>query len=97
VSEEPARKLLAEKGVTPPASYAELTRRPEIQAAVQEIINKVNAELPSYSTLKRFAVMEADFSQETGEMTPSLKVKRKHCNLKFKAVLDSLYEGDLSD
>ncbi|PTL78221.1 long-chain fatty acid--CoA ligase [Vitiosangium sp. GDMCC 1.1324] len=93
VAEEPARKLLAGKGVVP-GSYEELCRRPELQAAVQEIVDKVNAELPSYSTLKRFAVMKADFSQESGELTPSLKVKRKHVSQKFKAVLDGLYEHD---
>jgi long-chain acyl-CoA synthetase len=92
VSEEPARKLLLEKGVTP-GGYPEICRRPEIRAAVQEVLDKVNAELPSYSTLKRFAVMESDFSQESGELTPSLKVKRKHVSLKFKQVLDGLYEG----
>ncbi|MFL5358360.1 AMP-dependent synthetase/ligase [Archangium sp.] len=93
VAEEPARKLLTDKGVTP-GNYSELCRRPEIHAAVQAVIDKVNAELPSYSTLKRFAVMEADFSQESGELTPSLKVKRKHVSLKFKAVLDGLYDKD---
>ncbi|WNG48724.1 long-chain fatty acid--CoA ligase [Archangium minus] len=97
VSEEPARKLLTEKGKTP-GSYAELGRQPELQAAVQEILDKVNAELPSYSTLKRFAVIESDFSQESGELTPSLKVKRKHVSQKYKSVLDGLYEkGDLAD
>ncbi|WP_257458546.1 AMP-dependent synthetase/ligase [Archangium lipolyticum] len=96
VAEEPARKLLTDKGVTP-GSYAELCRRPELRAAVQEILDKVNSGLPSYSTLKRFAVMDADFSQETGELTPSLKVKRKHVSLKHKALLDSLYEGDTAD
>lgn len=93
VAEEPARKLLTEKGVTP-GGYAEVCRRQEIHAAVQAVIDKVNAELPSYSTLKRFAVMEADFSQESGELTPSLKVKRKHVSLKYKAVLDGLYDKD---
>lgn len=97
VSEEPARKLLSDKGETP-GSYAELCRRPELQTAVQEILDKVNAELPSFSTLKRFAVMEADFSQESGELTPSLKVKRKYVSQKYKAVLDGLYDkGDLAD
>ena len=93
VAEEPARKLLADKGVKA-GSYAELCRQPLIRAAVQEILDKVNAELPSYSTLKRFALMDADFSQETGELTPSLKVKRKHVSQKFKAVLDALYDKD---
>jgi long-chain acyl-CoA synthetase len=57
----------------------------------------VNAELPSYSTLKRFAVIEADFSQESGELTPSLKVKRKLVSQKYKQVLDGLYQGGHSD
>jgi long-chain acyl-CoA synthetase len=92
VAEEPARKLLADQGVTV-GSYAELSQRPELRAALQDILDKVNADLPSYSTLKRFAVMEADFSQETGELTPSLKVKRKFASQKYKAVLDSLYDG----
>jgi len=64
---------------------------------VQAILDKVNADLPSYSTLKRFAVMEADFSQETGELTPSLKVKRKFASQKYKAWLDRLYEGGHGD
>ncbi|MGZ3460965.1 MAG: AMP-dependent synthetase/ligase, partial [Archangium sp.] len=93
VAEEPARKLLSDKGVTP-ATYVELCRRPEIHAAVQEILDQVNAGLPSYSTLKRFAVMDADFSQETGELTPSLKVKRKLVSQKFQAVLAGLYDTD---
>lgn len=93
VAEEPARKLLADKGLKA-GSYAELCRHPVLRASVQELLDKVNAELPSYSTLKRFALMDADFSQETGELTPSLKVKRKHVSQKFKAVLDGLYDRD---
>ncbi|OJT20304.1 AMP-dependent synthetase [Archangium sp. Cb G35] len=93
VAEEPARKLLDGRGVKA-GSYAEVCRQPALRAAVQEILDKVNTELPSYSTLKRFAVMEADFSQETGELTPSLKVKRKHVSQKYKAVLDGLYDKE---
>jgi long-chain acyl-CoA synthetase len=96
LAEEPARKLLTDRGVTP-GSYAEVCRRPEIQAAVQEILDKVNVELPSYSTLKRFAVLDSDFSQETGELTPSLKVKRKLVSQKYKQLLDGLYEGVHAD
>jgi long-chain acyl-CoA synthetase len=96
VAEEPARKLLTDKGMTP-GGYAELCRRSELQAAVQEIIDKVNAELPSYSTLKRFVVLDSDFSQETGELTPSLKVKRKVVNQKYKRILDGLYDGARAD
>jgi long-chain acyl-CoA synthetase len=96
VSEDPAKKLLADKGVQVSA-YAELGKRPEIRAAVQEIIAKVNEEQPPYSSLKKFEIMDADFSQESGELTPTLKVKRKFCSQKYEAILDKLYEGKSAD
>jgi long-chain acyl-CoA synthetase len=92
VAEEAARKLLLEKGVQA-SSYAELGKRPEIRAAVQEVLNKVNADQPPYSTLKKFEIMDSDFTQETGELTPTLKVKRKFCSQKYAPLIDKLYEG----
>ncbi|HZA13465.1 MAG TPA: long-chain fatty acid--CoA ligase [Myxococcaceae bacterium] len=94
VNEEAARKVLADKGVTAPQAYAEVARRPEIREEVQKIIDQVNAEQPSYSTLKRFAIMDQDFTQESGELTPTLKVKRKFATQKYKAILDGLYDGE---
>jgi long-chain acyl-CoA synthetase len=96
VAEDVAKKLLTEKGIQPGA-YAELGGRPEIRAAVQEIISKVNQDQPPYSTLKKFEIMEADFTQESGELTPTLKVKRKFCSQKYAASIDKLYEGKSAD
>jgi long-chain acyl-CoA synthetase len=90
VNEEVGRKLLAERGVTV-GSYAELVKRPEIHQAVQQAVDAVNAVQPPYSTLKKFALMDHDFSQESGELTPTLKVKRKACTAKYLPVLDELY------
>lgn len=95
VAEDSARKLLEEKGA-PVGTYAENARRPEVYAAVQDIINKVNADQPPYATMKKFAIMEADFTQETGELTPTLKVKRKFCGQKYAAIIEKLYEGGKS-
>ncbi|HEY8206321.1 MAG TPA: long-chain fatty acid--CoA ligase [Myxococcaceae bacterium] len=97
VNEENARKLLQEKGITPPASYAELSEHAEVKAAVQKTLDQVNAEQPPYQTLKKFRMMDHDFTQESGELTPTLKVKRKLCSQKYKAMLDGMYEGDLAD
>jgi long-chain acyl-CoA synthetase len=94
VSEEPAKKVLAAAGVTSSVSYAELGRRPEIVRAVQEVIDDFNAHEPPYNQLKRFVIMDHDFTQETGELTPTLKVKRKFCTAKYQAVLDGLYDGE---
>ncbi|MBK7863967.1 MAG: long-chain fatty acid--CoA ligase [Archangiaceae bacterium] len=91
VNEEAGKKLLAEKGVTV-NSYPELVARPEIREAVQKTLDALNADQPPYNTLKRFALMDHDFTQETGELTPTLKVKRKFCTQKYQSVLDGLYD-----
>jgi long-chain acyl-CoA synthetase len=96
VAEDMARRTLKDKGIEA-GSYAELGKRPELRAAVQEIIGKVNAEQPPYSSLKKFEIMEQDFTQESGELTPTLKVKRKHCSQKYAAIIDKLYEGKSAD
>jgi long-chain acyl-CoA synthetase len=63
---------------------------------VQEAVDKMNKNLASYETVKRFAVLERDLSIEEGELTPSLKVKRKAVEQKYKPVLESFYEGQLA-
>ncbi len=95
VSEETARKLAGDAGASLP--YAELVKRPEITRAVQQAVDAVNASQPPYSTMKRFAVMDHDFSQESGELTPTLKVKRKYCTQRYMAQLDALYAGGRGD
>ena len=96
-NEENARKLLQDKGLTPPASYAELAEHAEVKAEVQRTLDAVNAQQPPYSSLKKFRMMDHDFTQESGELTPTLKVKRKLCSQKYKAMLDAMYEGDIAD
>jgi len=68
--------------------------RPEIVTAVQKVLDTLNAHEPPYNTLKRFHVMDHDFTQETGELTPTLKVKRKACTQRYQAILDGLYDGE---
>jgi long-chain acyl-CoA synthetase len=97
VSEEVAKKVVSESGGTPTSSYAELARRPEVKAAVQKAVDAVNAVEPPYSSIKKFAIMDHDFTQESGELTPTLKVKRKICTQKYRPLLDSLYDEPLVD
>src|SRR6266850_2400930 len=82
------------KKLTGAASYAEATRHPLIRQKIQEAIDKVNATLPSYETIKRFTVLDRDFAQETGELTPTMKVKRKACIQKYKKEIDAMYDGE---
>ncbi len=92
VNEENAKKLLTEKGL-PVGSYLEIAGRPEIREAVQKAISQVNSEQPPYNTLKKFHLMDHDFTQESGELTPTLKVKRKFCTSKYASLLDGMYES----
>ena len=94
LNEGAAHKVLAAAGAPAAPSYAELSKRPEILKAVQATITEFNQNEPPYNQLKRFAVMDHDFTQETGELTPTLKVKRKACTLTYQAILDGLYDGE---
>lgn len=77
-------------------SYAELAKEPKVVAMVQEAVDQLNAELPSYSTVKYFHLLPEDLSVEEGDLTASLKVKRKVVEAKYKDVLDGFYEGSVA-
>jgi long-chain acyl-CoA synthetase len=82
-------ELCAAQGVD--GDYAAQTRSAPARAAVQAVLDGVNAQLPSYETIKKFEILERDF--EIGdELTPTLKVKRKHATKKYWDRLDALYD-----
>jgi long-chain acyl-CoA synthetase len=69
----------------------ELVEHPVVMERVRRIVDAVNGHLATYARIKRFAVLPADFTQESGELTPTLKVKRRDVRQKYAAVIDSLY------
>jgi long-chain acyl-CoA synthetase len=73
-------------------SYAELTRNATVRAEVERVLALANKELASYETIKQFAILERDFSIETGELTPKLSVKRKVVNSKYGHIFDGFYD-----
>ncbi|MCG8420936.1 MAG: long-chain fatty acid--CoA ligase [Proteobacteria bacterium] len=77
------------------ASYEELTRSDKVRDMVQEYVDELNRGLASYETIKRFAILPSDLSEENGDLTPSLKVKRKSVETKYMDLLDSMYQGAL--
>lgn len=94
IAEDSARGFLEQAGVRGLA-YKQMTEHAAIRAEIDAAIQSLNGELPSYSTIKKFALIEADLSLEAGDLTPSLKVKRKAVEAKYKAVLDGFYEGSV--
>jgi long-chain acyl-CoA synthetase len=66
---------------------------PETRAALQQDIDALNATLASYESIKSFAILPEDFTEASGELTPSFKVKRKVVTDRHRAVIESLYGG----
>jgi len=89
LNEENIAKWARDNGVS--ATGAELAKDAKIKELIGGYIKKLNSEHPSYSSIKKFEILPADFSQETGELTPSLKVKRKFTYEKFKNLIDAFY------
>jgi long-chain acyl-CoA synthetase len=75
--DDQAAKIWAEANGVDPADRNALVRNDKLRAAVQAEVDEVNRQLAKFETIKKFAVLPADFAIETGELTPSLKVKRK--------------------
>ncbi|MBK6849919.1 MAG: long-chain fatty acid--CoA ligase [Proteobacteria bacterium] len=72
-------------------THAELTALPQVHALVQRAVDQLNGRLASYETIKKFALLPQDFTVERGELTPSLKLKRKVVEEQHRALLDSFY------
>jgi len=93
VVEDVARKVASSAG-EPSSSYAEIAASPAVRAKVQAAVDQLNSTLSSYETIKRFTILPRDFTQETGELTPTLKVKRKVCIARYKAQIDAMYADE---
>ncbi|WP_116245197.1 long-chain fatty acid--CoA ligase [Nocardiopsis sp. FIRDI 009] len=72
--------------------YTALTREPAVREVVQEAIDTLNRDLPRHETVKRFAILPNDLSVEEGEITPSLKMRRRAIEEKYRDLLDGMYE-----
>lgn len=69
-----------------------LSQHPHIKGLIRNLVAEVNSKLSSSETIKNFAILSFDFTVEAGELTPSLKVKRKFCSEKYKDAIKALYE-----
>jgi long-chain acyl-CoA synthetase len=74
-----------------PTEIAELARHPQVIAAIQAEVDRANAKLARVEQVKRFVIADRDLSQEAGELTPTLKVKRNIVNERFAESFDALY------
>ena len=71
--------------------YAVLSQHPDVRAEVARAIEAVNAKINRWETVKDFRILDHDLSIEAGELTPSLKVKRRVVEDKHRDLLDAMY------
>jgi long-chain acyl-CoA synthetase len=76
------------------ASRAELVADSRVIALYGEIVREVNGGLANFETLKRFRVIADEWTQSSGELTPSLKLKRRAITARYAAVIDALYADE---
>ncbi|MDP1857737.1 MAG: long-chain fatty acid--CoA ligase [Gemmatimonadaceae bacterium] len=74
---------------------AQLLQMPTIQSKIDQEVRGQLTGLAHFETPQKIALLEHDFSVETGEMTPTLKVKRRVVDQRYKARIDALYDEDV--
>jgi long-chain acyl-CoA synthetase len=76
-----------------PQDIPSLCRCPEVQALIQQEVDRANEKYAQVEQVKKFVILDHDLSQATGELTPTLKVKRNVVNEQYADLFDSLYAG----
>jgi long-chain acyl-CoA synthetase len=86
-------KWAAQNGVAT-KDHAEMVKDPKVQKAYEAIVKKVNAGLEHHETLKKVGVVAEEWAIESGELTPSMKLKRRVILENYKDRIDALYGGE---
>jgi len=88
LDEDAARKLAPT--ITDPAALA---AAPEIRAVIQQQIDAVNQALARVEQIKKFTILPRPFSIATGELTPTMKIKRKAIAERYQREIEAMYAG----
>ena len=75
------------------STYKDLTQAPEILKLIQGELDKVNETLSRVEQVKKFTILPKKLYEEDGEVTPTMKVKRKYVNEAFKDLIEGMYKG----
>jgi len=77
-----------------PTTIPALAEHPKVRELIQGVLDDVNKRYAPVEQIKRFHILDHDFSQEAGELTPTLKLKRNVVNQQYAEVFDQLYAGE---
>ncbi len=91
IDHETVAQFAQERNV-PFSNFASLCRAREVQDLIWSEIERVNRELARVETIKAFRLIEQLLTAEDEELTPTMKLKRTFVNVKYKELIDSMYE-----
>lgn len=91
LDEEALPGWLHRHGLPASTTLAEATDNPAVKAAVQELINGANQSVSQAEAIKSFRIVPADFTEASGHLTPSMKVKRAQVMKDFENVIEEMY------
>jgi long-chain acyl-CoA synthetase len=85
-------KWAKEKGLAS-GSREDLVKKPEVLAFYQKLVTDLTPDLAQFEKIKKLTLIPREFTIEAGELTPTLKVKRRVVEAKYKDVIDRMYQG----
>ena len=77
--------------------YEEIVGSPEATAMVAGYVDELNTKLNRWETIKKFAILRRDLTIEDGEITPSMKIKRRGVEQNFATEIDKMYAGTVAE
>ena len=83
----------AQQNRIPFTTYKNLAQNPEIKKLIQKEVDRVNDSLARVEQVKKFTVLDKRLDQEDGELTPTMKVKRKHINEAYGDLIEAMYRS----
>jgi long-chain acyl-CoA synthetase len=83
----------AQKNGVTVSGRPELVKDPKVRKLYEDLVGKVNGDLAHFETIKKVTVVPDEWSVEEGELTPSLKLKRRVISEKYKEQIEAMYGG----
>lgn len=81
----------------PASTREELLRHPDVLGLYQDVVDRVNGNLSQFERIKRFALLPSEFAVEREELTPTMKVRRKVVETRWRDEIEELYAHRLPD
>lgn len=91
IEKERFQNALEDLGLDSSTSIEELSKSEKIKTLIQRDMDKINKNLASFETIKKFYIAPEEFTVEGGHLTPSLKLKKKIILEKYEEAINAMY------